>query len=219
MSAVVSAPTILIADDHPVFREGLRRVLEPQSPVVSDATESCEAVTKALQYKPAIVLMDLTMPGMGGIAATRAIREKLPETRVIIISASDDQERILAAIEAGANGYVTKVDTLQDVLDAIEHVARGESYLPPSVAGLVMRGLAQMRSSGRSGRDLMRLTERELEVLRLVAQGLRNRDIGRVLCISERTVGNHTASVYSKLGVADRAEAIVHAIKAGLVSL
>ena len=211
--------TILIADDHPVFREGLRRVLEPQYTIVGDANESSDAVAKALEHKPAIVLMDLAMPGMGGIAATRAIREKLPDTKVIIVSASDDEEQILAAIEAGANGYVTKVDALQDVLYAIEHVAQGESYLPPSVAGLVMRGLAQLRSGGRTGRDHNRLTDREREVLKLLAQGLRNRDIGKALCISERTVGNHTASLYSKLGVADRAEAIVHAIRAGLVSI
>ncbi len=212
------ATTILIADDHPVYRQGLRRILESDYPLVDEVGNSEDAVAQSVKHRPHIVLMDIDMPGMGGLAAIKAIREQVPETRVVVVSASDDEETIMAAIQAGASGYVLKSDALQDVLAAVRCAAEGHAYLPPSIAGRVLHGVSTL-VNGRRTAEPNQLTERESEVLRLIVAGQRNRDIGRALSISERTVGNHIANIYAKLQVSDRAEAIVYAIKQGLVSI
>ena len=210
--------SILIADDHPVYRQGLRRILESHFDVVYEASDSSEALDAAVARRPDVVLMDIEMPGAGGIAATKAIREQLPGTRVVMISASDDESHIMAAIEAGASSYVVKADEVQDVLRAVQCAAEGTAYLPPSIASRLLQGITHLRGDRREPSH-EQLTQREYEILKLIVAGLRNRAIAQTLCISERTVGNHVANIYGKLGVADRAEAIVYAIKRGMVSI
>lgn len=213
--------TVLIADDHSVWRRGLREFLEPRFDVISEATEGNEAVSKALACKPDVVVMDVSMPGIDGIVAARRIKECLPATGVVMISATDGDQDIYEAIQAGVSAYVVKNDEPQAMLQAVQNAADGKAYLPPTIAKRVLQGLAGAMS-GRPADALNRsttLSSRELSVLRLIAEGYRHKDIARQLAISERTVGNHIASMYNKLGISDRAQAIVYAIKKGIVRI
>ncbi len=211
--------TVLIADDHPVYRKGLRHLLEPSFEVVCEAREGGEAVEKAVAKKPDVVVMDISMPGMDGIEAARQIKEQLPKTGVVVISAADDDQRIFDAIQAGASGYIVKDDEPENMVQAILNAAQGKAYLPPLIAKRVLDGMAGSLNGrdDRLSKGATPLTSRELSVLRLMAQGRRNREIANELCISERTVGNHITSIYNKLCIYDRAQAIVYAIKKGIV--
>ncbi len=210
---------VLIADDHEVFRRGLRDVLSQNFQIVAEAREGGEAIDKALHHKPDVVVMDISMPGMNGIDAAREIKGKLPNTGVVMITVTDEDERILEAIEAGVNGYIIKDDTPSSMVEAIKHAAEGKAYLPPLIAKRVMQHLAAGVNGGRHsyGSSGSPLSSREVAVLRLMAQGKRNREIAEELCISERTVGNHITSIYNKLHIYDRAQAIVYAIKKGVI--
>ncbi|MGH2519627.1 MAG: response regulator [Chloroflexota bacterium] len=211
--------TVLIADDHPVYRRGLRDLLEPTFQVICEAREGGEAVEKAIQQKPDVVVMDISMPGMDGIAAARQIKEQLPKTGVVMVSAADDDERIFDAIQAGVSGYIVKDDDPESMLQAIHNAALGKAYLPPLIAKRVLDGVAGSLNGrdDRGGKNSTPLTSRELAVLRLMAQGHRNKEIANDLCLSERTVGNHITSIYNKLSIYDRAQAIIYAIKKGIV--
>jgi len=212
---------VLIADDHTVWRRGLRDVLEPTFEVVSEASEGNDAVEKAIAYRPDVVIMDVSMPGMDGIAAARQIRECLPETHVVMISATEEDREIYESIQAGVSGYVVKDDAPESMLEAVKNAALGKAYLPPLIAKRILEGVA---GSLNGRRDAMSkastpLSSREIGVLRLMAQGRRHKEIARELCISERTVGNHIASIYNKLGIYDRSQAIIYAIKKGIVRI
>jgi len=212
---------VLIADDHTVWRRGLRQILEPVFDVVAEASEGGEAVDKALTCRPDVVVMDISMPGMDGIAATRQIKQALPDTAVVVISVTDEDASIYDAINAGVSGYVVKDDTPEVIVEAVRNAADGKAYLPPVIAKRVLAGLAGAADGRNSGldKDNMPLTSRELSVLRLMAEGLRHKEIARELGISQRTVGNHIANIYNKLGIDDRAQAIVYAIKKGIVRI
>ncbi len=214
--------TVAIADDHPVYRSGLRHLLEASSfTVVSEAGEGGEAVDQAFVHRPDVVVMDVRMPGMDGIEAARRIKEGLPGTSVVMISASDQDQGIFDAIQAGVSGYVVKDDEPESLLEAIRNAAEGKAYLPPLIAKRVLNGL----SSSLNGKDWdgckasTPLGARELAVLRLMAEGKRNREIAEELCISQRTVGNHITNIYNKLCIYDRSQAIVYAIKKGIVRI
>ena len=212
--------TVLIADDHEVFRRGLRELLTKNFDVVAEAREGGEAVDKALSHKPDVVVMDISMPGMNGIEAAREIKSKLPKTGVVVISATDEDQQVFEAIEAGVSGYIVKDDTPQSMIDAIQRAAEGKAYLPPLIAKRVMDRVAGAMSGRRdlsSSNGATPLSAREISVLRLMAEGKRNREIANELCISERTVGNHITSIYIKLCIYDRAQAIVYAIKKGII--
>jgi DNA-binding NarL/FixJ family response regulator len=211
--------TVLIADDHEVFRRGLRDLLTKNFDVVAEAREGGEAVDKALSHKPDVVIMDISMPGMNGIEAAREIKAKLPKTGVVVISATDEDEHVFEAIEAGVSGYIVKDDTPQSMIEAIQRAVEGKAYLPPLIAKRVMDRVAGAMSGRRdlSSNGATPLSAREIGVLRLMAQGKRNREIANELCISERTVGNHITSIYNKLCIYDRAQAIVYAIKKGII--
>jgi len=214
--------TVLIADDHAVYRMGLRDLLEPEFRVVSEATEGSEAVDKAIKVKPDVVLMDINMPGMDGLEAAKQIRDRCPDTGVVVITAYDDDRRIFEAIQAGVAGYVLKEDDPQTMMDAINSAAEGKSFLPPMIVKKVMDGVAGAlngRSEGSAERTITPLSSRELMVLRLMAEGKRNREIAADLIISERTVGNHITNIYNKLGIYDRSQAVVYAIKKGIVRI
>ncbi|RME80411.1 MAG: DNA-binding response regulator [Caldilineae bacterium] len=207
---------LLIADDHPVFRFGLRALLqgEPGMEVVGEATTGREAVDMALALRPDVVLMDLNMPEFNGIEATRRIRSDAPEIAVLVITMFDD-DTVFAAMRAGARGYLLKGAEGEETLRAVRAVAHGEAIFSPGIADRIMDYFAHASSHANST-PFPELTERELEVLTLIAQGLTNRAIANRLVLSEKTVRNHVSNIFGKLQVADRAEAIVRARDAGL---
>jgi len=218
---------VVLADDHPLFREGVASLLERSGDavLVGEAATGEEAVRLADELLPDIVLMDLKMPGMGGTEATRRIVGRNPHIGVIVLTMFEDDESVFAALKAGARGYVLKDADRGMLLEAIRAVARGEALLGPSVAGRVLEQFAQVSpsapvsppsASSVGAKYFGELTPRELEVLGHIAQGLRNREIASQLVISERTVGNYISNIFSKLQVADRAQAIVRARQAGL---
>jgi two-component system, NarL family, response regulator DegU len=211
--------TVLIADDHAVYRMGLRDLLEPAFKVISEATEGSEAVDKAVKQNPDVVVMDINMPGMDGIAAAKQIRESCPNTGVVVVTAYDDDRRIFEAIQAGVSGYILKDDDPRIMIEAIDNAAEGKAYLPPPIVKRVLDGVAGALSTKGESADkaVTPLSSRELMVLRLMAEGKRNREIAKDLSISERTVGNHITNIYNKLSIYDRAQAVVYAIKKGIV--
>jgi NarL family two-component system response regulator LiaR len=207
--------TILIADDHPVVRQGLRTFLEVQDDVelAGEASDGAEAVELARQSLPDVVLMDLVMPGVDGIEATRRIRDLSPSTKVIVLTSFDDDERVFPAIKAGAAGYLMKDVPPAELAEAVRRVHRGEALVAPSVAAKLMQEVAGRKPAGAN------LTERELDVLRLVARGLSNKLIARELVVSEKTVKTHVSNILAKLHLADRTQAALYAVRERLVGL
>ena len=206
---------VLIADDHPVFRDGLRGLVDrsPDLDLVGEATTGVEAVALAAEGRPQIVLMDLRMPEMSGIEATRLILEADPSVGVLVLTMSEDDESLFAAMRAGARGYIPKDADSEELLRAIRAAAVGEAIFGASIARRLMTFFA---SGGRSASPFPELTEREHEILVLIAQGRSNSDIAHRLGITGKTVRNHVANVFAKLRVADRSQAIVRAREAGL---
>jgi DNA-binding NarL/FixJ family response regulator len=208
---------ILIVDDHPVVREGLAGMIgtQPDLEVVGEAGNGVEAIRQAEALKPDLILMDLQMPTMDGAVAIRQILQDNPSARVLVLTAFDTDERILHAVEAGAQGYLLKGAPRDDLFRAIRVVAEGGSLLQPSVAAKLLTRVGQMLKQD----DTEQLTEREREVLDLLARGFRNKEIAEKLIISERTVKFHVGIIFQKLGVSNRAEAVSRAIQSGLVKL
>ena len=207
---------VLIADDHPVFRFGLRALLQGEAgmEIVGEATTGREAVEMALERKPDVVLMDLNMPELNGVEATRRIRAQAPQVAVLVITMFDD-DTVFAAMRAGARGYLLKGAEAEETLRAVRAVAHGEAIFSPAIADRIMDYFAHAPRLS-SQVVFPELTEREREVLTLIAQGLTNRAIAERLVLSEKTVRNHVSNIFSKLQVADRAEAIIRARDAGL---
>jgi len=204
---------ILIADDHSVVRQGLRMFLglDPELEVVGEAVDGAEALRLARQLRPDVVLMDLLMPVMDGIAATAAIRHELPDTEVLALTSVLEDASVVGAVRAGAIGYLLK-DTQADALcQAIKSAAAGQVQLTPKAAARLMQAVSAPESP-------VDLTERETEVLRLLAQGQSNKQIAHCLHISEKTVKTHVSNILSKLGVQSRTQATLCAIRIGLVS-
>jgi NarL family two-component system response regulator LiaR len=207
--------TVLIADDHPVVRQGLRTFLEVQEDLelAGEAADGAEAVELARHSLPDVVLMDLVMPGVDGIEATRQIRDVSPSTKVIVLTSFDDDERVFPAIKAGAAGYLMKDVPPAELAEAVRKVHRGEALVAPSVAAKLMQEVAGRRPAGAD------LTERELDVLRLVARGLSNKVIAQELVVSEKTVKTHVSNILAKLHLADRTQAALYAVREHLVEL
>jgi DNA-binding NarL/FixJ family response regulator len=205
---------VIIVDDHAAYRNGLRKLLSDRFDVVAEASEGGEAVDRTLAYKPDVVIMDISLPGMDGIAATRKIKEQLCGTQVVILSGSDDDLQVFEAIKAGVSGYVLKDEPAKTLVEAVTSACEGNGYLPPT---LVKRVFAGVGGTKQIGEQSAALSNREMDVLRLMAQGKRNQEIAEALCISDRTVGNHITGIYKKLGLYDRAQVIVYAIRRGVV--
>jgi NarL family two-component system response regulator LiaR len=208
--------SVLIVDDHAVVRQGLRAFLDLQEEieVVGEATNGLEAVEQAGQLLPDVVLMDLVMPQMDGIEATRRIRALSPSTRVIVLTSYSEDDKVFSSIKAGALGYLLKGVSLADLLKAIQSAYRGEAQLHPDIAKKLMDEF-----SGRVRQPIPEaLTDRELEVLRLIARGQNNRQISGELVISEKTVKTHVSNILGKLHLADRTQAAIYALRKGLAS-
>jgi DNA-binding NarL/FixJ family response regulator len=207
---------VLLAEDHVVVREATAEIVDhqPDMYVVGQAGTGEETVSLAQALQPDVIVMDISMPRLNGLEATRRITAECPGCRVLVLTAHEEERYIVQLLEAGAVGYLPKTVGLDELLAAIRAVARGESVLPPSVAAVVVHHLAGKEAP----EELVRpLTDRELEVLRLAAQGLTNYDIAQRLYISVRTVEAHLTHVYNKLGVGSRTEAVVRAIQRGWV--
>ena len=211
---------VLLADDQLMFRDGLRTLLsiQPGIQVVGEAKDGLEAVVKSELLQPDVVLMDLRMPEMNGVEATRELRARQPSVRVIVLTTFDDDEDIFAAIRGGAIGYLLKDAPTNTLVEAIELASRGESFLQPSVATKVVAQLSRSPAPDAAHRSRLvdLLTERERTVLQHLMRGLSNKEIGRALRITEGTVKNHMTSILEKLGVQDRTQAALIAQAAGL---
>ena len=207
---------VLLADDHVVLREATAELVDhqPDMKVVGQAGTGQETIAQARELRPDVVVMDIAMPRVNGLDATRCILAQCPETKVLVLTAHEDAEHVIPLLEAGAIGYLPKTVSLNQLLDAIRATSRGESVLPPSVASVVVRHLAGTRERTAESE----LTSRELEVLRLVARGLTNYQIARQLGLSVRTVEAHLTHVYTKLDVNSRTEAALLAQRRGWVA-
>lgn len=213
---------LLICDDQAIVCEGLRAILEPvrQIEVVGVANNGVEAVELTRTTQPDLVLMDLKMPRMNGIQATKAICEQFPDVRILVLTTYDEDEWVLDAIRSGAAGYVLKDTPQEDLIKAIMETMKGWSHLDPQVAGKLLKHVAHQPARVLPDRKLIgQLSEREGEVLRLLATGFSNAEIAQTLFLSDGTVKNYVSTIFSKLGVADRTQAAILAIRAGLVKL
>ncbi|GIW09106.1 MAG: response regulator transcription factor [Chloroflexi bacterium] len=208
---------ILIVDDHPVVREGLAAMLrtQPDFQVVGEAADGWESVELARRHRPDVVLMDLAMPNLDGAEAIRQILAAVPETRVLVLTAYDTDERIISAVQAGARGYLLKGAPREELFTAVRLVHQGQSLLHPAIATRLIDRLQALRRQPLAEP----LTEREVEVLSLVAQGLRNKEIAQRLVITERTVKFHVSIILQKLGAGTRTEAVRIALERGLIQL
>jgi DNA-binding NarL/FixJ family response regulator len=213
---------VLIVDDHALFRRGLQMVLdgEPDLQVVGEAGDGNQAIERAQELMPDVVLMDVRMPRRSGIEATRELRRLLPHVQIIMLTVSDEEADLYEAIKAGASGYLLKEIATDEVPEAIRSVVAGQSRISPAMASKLLNEFAAMsRRPGSPGFTGPNLTDRELEVLRLVATGLNNRDISKQLFISENTVKNHVRNILDKLHLHSRMEAVVYAVRENLVDL
>jgi DNA-binding NarL/FixJ family response regulator len=209
---------ILVADDHPVVRDGLVAILstQPDFEVVGEAGNGAEAVERATMLRPDVMLLDLEMPELDGVEVLRRLAQSNPEVRVIVFTAFDTDERILGAVQAGAQGYLLKGAPRKELFEAVRVVHAGGSLLQPVVASKLLR---QVSHQSQVIPTVDALTPREVEVLRLLAQGLQNKEIAAQLVISERTVKFHVSSIMSKLGAGNRTEAVTLAAQQGLIAL
>jgi DNA-binding NarL/FixJ family response regulator len=209
---------VLLADDHVLVRQGIRQFLEDEGDieVVAEADSGVEAVRLAQQHHPDIAVLDIRMPEMTGVEATRRIKAQSPQVRVLVLTAYDDDPYVFALLRAGADGYVLKTSSADELMRAVRTVHGGSPALSPEIAGKVIRQVTGGKPAG-AVEQVEPLTERELDVLRLAARGMTNREIGHDLDISHRTVQGHLASVYDKLGVNSRTEAVTEALKRGWI--
>ena len=212
---------LMIADDHRLFREGIKALLAVTDDIeiVGEAEDGETTIEKCLELQPDVILMDINMPGLNGIQATVRILERQPQTRIVMLTMLEDDASVFHAMRAGARGYLLKGADPQEVLSVIRAVAEGQALFGPAIAERLLnyfKELSTKPSLSRTGAAFHELTERELEVLRLISRGLNNQDIAHKLFLSPKTVRNHITNIFSKLQVADRAQAIVRAREAGL---
>ena len=212
---------ILIADDHAVVREGTRQILEQEADleVVAEASDGEEAVKLANSCHPDVAIIDIAMPKMDGIEATRQIKKNCPSVTVLILSAYDDDQFVFSLLEAGAAGYLLKSVRGRELVEAVRQVYAGESVLHPAIARKVLNRFVPATGETKERKPLETISQREMEVLKLASQGMSNQEIATELCLSLRTVQAHLGHIFNKLQVSSRTEAVVHALKEGLITL
>jgi two-component system NarL family response regulator len=214
---------VLVADDHALFRRGLQMVLEqePDIELVGEASDGAEAVAKAQELMPDVILMDVRMPKRSGIEAAGQIKDLLPHVKILMLTISDEEADLYEAIKAGASGYLLKEIPIEEVADAVRSVWAGQSRISPSMASKLLNEFAAMsKTTGeRPQVPTPRLTDREMEVLKLVAKGMNNRDIAKDLYISENTVKNHIRNILEKLHLHSRMEAVVYAVREKMIEI
>jgi len=210
---------VLIADDHPLVREALHQALdgEEDMEVVAEAGDGEEAVNLATELKPDVVVMDIVMPGLNGIEATRRLKQIAPDIAILILTAYDDDEYVLGLLDAGAAGYLLKSARGRDLAGAIRAIRSGESVLHPNIIAKLLKRATVAPAKEHKSREL--LSARESEVLRMVALGMSNKEIADTLSLSQRTIKAHLTNTFNKLNVASRSEAIVKGLQWGLVTL
>jgi len=211
---------LLIADDHNIVRKGLKVLLatEKDMQVVGEAENGARAVEKAADLVPDVILMDIVMPEMDGIEATRRITADRPESRILVLTSFAADDKVFPAVKAGALGYLLKDSTPEQLVEAIRRVHRGEPSLEPSIARKVLQELSHPGGGGEK-QTADPLTEREMEVLRLIAQGMSNKEIASALFVAEWTVRSHVSNILGKLHLASRTQAALYALRSGLASL
>lgn len=204
--------SVLIVDDHPMMREALRNTVaeDPEMTVIGEATDGEQAITLAQKHQPSIVLMDLLLPGLSGLEATRRILEAVPATNVLVVSALEDEEKILAAIQAGALGYFPKSAPPAFLLEGIRKVADGIPYLPWGITLKLFSGLRKIKIPTSAGASDSLLTGRQEEILALLAEGRSDEEISKMLYLSEATVRSHVHGIIQRLGVENRVQAVAH---------
>ncbi len=214
---------VVLADDHRVVREGLAAILEPQEEleIVGEARDGGEAVEKARQLLPDVIIMDVSMPGMSGVEATRIIKREMPHIGIIALTMYEDHQYIFDLVRAGATGYLIKDSDSTEIIAAIRAISKGESLIHPSVASKILAEFSLLAEGKGKKKSLLDhdLTEREITVLRLVADGRTNKEIANVLDLSEKTVKNHVRNIFHKLHVYDRTQAAILAIRKGIIEL
>ncbi|KQX69879.1 MAG: response regulator [Angustibacter sp.] len=214
---------VLVADDHALYRRGLEMVLSAEEgiEIVGEAGDGAEAIRRVEELLPDVVLMDIRMPRRSGIEACTAIKDVVPSTKIVILTISDEESDLYEAVRAGANGYLLKDVPGEEIAAGIRAVAEGQSLISPSMASKLLTEFAAMikKSEERPQLPVPRLTDRELEVLKLVARGLANRDIAKELFISENTVKNHVRNILEKLQLHSRMEAVVYAVREKILDL
>jgi DNA-binding NarL/FixJ family response regulator len=209
---------ILIAEDHPLFRKGMNSLLSsvPEFEVVSEVTTGEEAIARAAQLQPDVILMDVQMPKVNGIEATRRILQESPNIRILVVTLFEDDDSVFMALRAGARGYVLKDADEEEMLASIRAVGKGKAIFSPAIATRLLAFFAASPLRGAPPQVFPTLTDREREILNLIAQGHPNPSIARQLSLSTKTVGNYVSNIFTKLQVADRAQAIIRAREAGL---
>ncbi len=212
---------VLVVDDQELFRRGVTMLLaaEPGIEVVGEAGDGDQGIELASLSDPDVVLLDVRMPGRSGIEACLAIKEKVPDARIIMLTVSDEEADLYEAVKGGASGYLLKDSSIDEVAQAVRVVAEGQSLISPSMAVKLIDEFKQMSRPERTQGSALRLTERELEVLRLVAEGMNNREIARRLFISENTVKNHVRNILEKLQLHSRMEAVMYAVREKLLDI
>jgi two-component system response regulator NreC len=210
---------LILVDDHEVVRSGLRMLLASESDIeiLAEAGSAKEAISAVVEFEPNVVLMDIGLPDMSGIEATRAIKEKKPETAVVALTIHEDEEYFFRMLEAGASGYVPKRAAPEELLTAIQVAAAGEVYLYPSMAKLLVKDYLVAETPSRAKEELNGLTDREQEVLAHLADGATNAEIGETLTISPKTVARHRENIMRKLNLHSRTELVKYAIRKGII--
>jgi len=210
---------VLLVDDHAIVREGVRMILSKEADidVVGEAADGAQALDIVSKFRPQVVIMDISMPGMGGIEATQLIRTQYPEIQVLALTMHEDESYVFQLLRAGAAGYVLKRAAAQDLVQAVRAAAKGEAFLYPSVARKVVEDYLRRVETGEERERYDGLTAREKEILTLIAEGLSNQHIAEKLYISIKTVQTHRAHILEKLGLHDRTELVRYAIRKGLI--
>jgi DNA-binding NarL/FixJ family response regulator len=212
---------LLVADDHKIFRQGIKKLLEEESDlqVVGEAADGREAVKKATELKPDVILMDIAMANLNGLEATKQIKKVLPSTKVIMLTMHKNEEYILQSFQAGASGYILKEGAVEELVSAIRSIHSDKSFLSPTISKTLIDAYLRKMETGKTETPFDLLTDREREVLQLIAEGYTNREVAKQLFISVKTVEAHRAHIMQKLNIHDIAKLVKYAIQKGLVDL